>query len=166
MRAIPPARTLGVALWLAAGAAAAQDAAIGFQGLRQDPSTPIEVGSDELTVDQARGAATFTGNVVAVQGAMRLAAGSVTVEYDREGGGIRRLVASGGVTFATGAEAAEAREADYDVTTGALVLSGGVVLTQGPATITGDRLRADLRAGTGRMEGRVRTVFRPAGTGD
>jgi lipopolysaccharide export system protein LptA len=37
-----------------------------------------------------------------------------------------------------------------------------VVLTQGPATITGDRLVADLRAGTGRIEGRVRTVFRPA----
>jgi lipopolysaccharide export system protein LptA len=149
-----------LALGLAAPPALAQTA-VGFEGLRQDPSAPIEVASDALTVEQAEGRAVFTGNVVVVQGALRLAAGTVTVEYDPDGGGIRRIEATGGVTFATAKDAAEAREATYEVATGALTMTGDVVLTQGPATITGDRLVADLRAGTGRIEGRVRTVFRP-----
>ncbi|MFN6979141.1 MAG: lipopolysaccharide transport periplasmic protein LptA [Gemmobacter sp.] len=162
MRTSPVARAAAIVLAMTAGGAAAQGAAVGFDGLRQDPSAPVEVTSEELSVDQARGAAVFTGNVVVVQGALRLAAGSVTVEYDTGGTGIRRMTATGGVTFATADDAAESREATYDVASGALVLTGDVVLTQGPATITGERLVADLVAGTGRMEGRVRTVFRPA----
>ena len=55
--------------------------------------------------------------------------------------------------------AEEAAEAIYTVETGDLVLSGDVLLTQGPSAISGERLVVDLDAGTGRMEGRVRTVF-------
>ena len=58
-------------------------------------------------------------------------------------------------------EAAESAEATYDVASGALVMSGSVLLTQGKATIAGERLVADLRSGTGQMEGRVKTVFQP-----
>jgi lipopolysaccharide export system protein LptA len=153
-------RAVLFALAIAASPGHAQTA-IGFEGLRQDPSAPVEVASDALTVEQAAGRAVFTGNVVVAQGDLRLAAATVTVDYAADGAGIRRITAGGGVTFATATDAAEAREAVYEVETGALTLTGDVVLTQGPATITGDRLVADLRAGTGRIEGRVRTVFRP-----
>jgi lipopolysaccharide export system protein LptA len=165
MRPFPILRAAALAAGTLAGAAAAQEgAAIGFEGLRQDPATPIEVTADGLTVDQAKGTAVFAGNVVVVQGALRLGADEMRVEYDPAGTGIRRITATGGVTFATATDAAEAREAVYDVEAGALTMRGDVVLTQGAVTITGERLAADLRAGTGRMEGRVRTVFRPAAT--
>ena len=141
----------------------AQGMAVGFGGLRQQTDAPVEVTADALRVDQGTGRAVFEGNVLAVQGDMRLAAGRIEVDYADGGGGIRRLHATGGVTLVTAAEAAESREAVYEVASGALVMSGAVLLTQGQATIAGERLVADLRAGTGQMEGRVRTVFQPGG---
>ena len=128
-----------------------------------DPSAPVEVTSDSLDVDQATGAATFTGNVVIGQGDLRVQAGEVEVRYDEATGGIARLLASGGVTLATPEEAAEAQAADYDLSSGTLTLSGEVLLTQGPSAISGDRLVMDLDSGTARMEGNVRTILqRPA----
>jgi lipopolysaccharide export system protein LptA len=145
--------------------AMAQGMAVGFGGLRQDTAAPIEVTSDSLTVDQATGRAVFDGNVLVIQGALRMTAARVEVSYGDDGQGIRNMQATGGVTLVTAAEAAESREASYDVGAGALVMSGAVLLTQGQATITGERLVADLRAGTGQMEGRVKTVFQPGKQG-
>ena len=145
--------------------AGAQGMAVGFGGLRQDTGAPVEVTADALKVDNATGQATFDGNVVVVQGAMRMAAAKVTVDYGANGQGISRLHATGGVTLATSAEAAEASEATYEVATGALVMIGSVLLTQGGSTIAGERLEADLRAGTGEMQGRVKTVFQPGQKG-
>ena len=168
MTALRSLRTslIASALLLAtAGAGLAQGMSVGFEGLRQNTSAPVEVTADELTVNRAAGGATFAGNVLVVQGEMRLSAGKVDVEYAADGQGIRRLVASGGVTLATPSDAAEAQQATYEVGSGALVMSGAVLLTQGPSTISGERLTADLRAGTGRMEGRVKTLFKPGAQG-
>jgi lipopolysaccharide export system protein LptA len=142
--------------------ATAQGVSVGFGGLRQDTSIPVEVTADELTVDQGAGQAVFTGNVLVVQGEMRMTAAKVKVEYGDDGKGIKQMNASGGVTLVTALEAAEASEAVYTIATGALVMTGSVLLTQGPSAISGERLVADLTAGTGRMEGRVKTVFQPA----
>ena len=137
---------------------AAQDVALGGPFV-SDPEAPVEVTSDTLSVDQATGAAVFTGNVVVAQGDLRLQAGEVEVSYDEEGGEIARLLASGGVTLATATEAAEAQEADYDLAAGTLTLSGEVLLTQGASAISADRMVVDLEAGTAQMEGNVRTVL-------
>lgn len=133
------------------------DIAIG--GLTADPTAPIEVSADSLSVDQATGEAVFSGNVVIGQGAMRIAAARVVVVYDEASGEIVRLAASGGVTFVTATEAAEAAEAVYDLTGQTLVLTGEVLLTQGASAISADRMVIDLSAGTAQFEGRVRTVL-------
>lgn len=143
--------------------AQAQGTGVEFRGLRQDPGQPVEVTADSLTVNQTDGSALFEGNVVATQGDLRLAAATVQVDYD-EDGGVSRLTAQGGVTLASATDAAEAREAVYEVLTGTITMAGDVLLTQGRATITGQRLVLNLDSGTGRMEGRVQTVFAP-GTG-
>ncbi|HMO06400.1 MAG TPA: lipopolysaccharide transport periplasmic protein LptA [Paracoccaceae bacterium] len=143
-------------------AAQAQGARVEFGGLRQDPGQPVEVTADSLTVNQADGTALFEGNVVAVQGELRLGAAAVRVEY-AETGGIARLTATGGVTLASATDAAEAREAVYEIATGTVTMTGDVLLTQGRTAISGQRLVLDLEAGTGRMEGRVQTVFTPGG---
>lgn len=153
------------ALLATVGLAAAQGMSVGFGGLAQDPNAPVEVTSDGLTVDQASGRAVFDGNVLVVQGDLRMTAAKVEVEYGDGGQGISRMNATGGVTLVTAAEAAESQEATYEIATGALVMSGAVLLTQGQATIAGERLVADLRAGTGQMQGRVRTVFQPGTKG-
>lgn len=162
-------RTL-IAVALAAllpAAALAQGADISFDGLRQDTSAPVEVTADSLQVSQADGAATFQGNVLVVQGDLRMTAGAVRVIYatetSAEGGRISELRATGGVTFVTPNEAAEAQEAVYDIGSGELVMTGDVLLTQGPTALAAESMTVDLRSGTGLLEGRVRTVFRPAG---
>jgi len=133
------------------------------QSLRLDGSA-LEVTADQLSVDQATGATEFTGNVLAVQGDMRISAGALRLEYGagaREGQQrISRLIATGGVTMATPSEALESREAVYSLDAQSLEMTGAVMLVQGPNLLSGERFVADLRAGTGRMIGRVRTIIR------
>ncbi len=149
-------------LILAAPFATAQtNVAVG--GLNADPDAPIEVTADALSVDQDTGEAVFEGNVVIGQGDLRIAAARVLVVYDETSGDIARLEAGGGVTFVTETEAAEAAEARYDLTTGTLVMTGSVLLTQGATAIAADRMEIDLENGTAAMSGNVRTVFRQGG---
>jgi lipopolysaccharide export system protein LptA len=144
-----------------AGPVAAQEAGVRFGGLKQDTSAPVEVTSDMLSVDQASGSALFTGHVLVKQGEMRMTAGKITVEYAAGGQGIEKLHATDGVTLVSPTDAAEAAEAVYTIASGAVVMTGNVLLTQGAAAISGDRLTVNLTDGTGTMSGRVKTVFTP-----
>ena len=141
----------------------AQAASIAMGTPAFDVSLPVEVSADALKVDQSSGAATFEGNVLVVQGDVRMSAGAVEITYASDdnttGNGIEALRARGGVTFVTATDAVEASEALYSIKDGTVVLSGNVLLTQGQSAISGDKLVVNLEAGTGRMEGRVRTVI-------
>lgn len=137
---------------------------VAFGGIRADTTAQVEISADSLTVDQADGSAVFSGNVVVVQGAMRLAAAVVRVEYGAEGKReIERLLATGGVTLVTGNDAVEAKEAEYSILSGTIVLTGDVVLTQGGNVLSGQRLTVDLATGSATAEGRVQTTLRPGG---
>lgn len=146
-----------------AGAALAQQADIRFGGLTQDTTLPVEVDADTLSVDQAKGTAVFSGNVMVRQGEMRLTAGMVEVEYSADGSGIERMHATGGVTLVSPTDAAESSEAVYTIDSGNVVMTGNVLLTQGSSAISGQKLTVDLKQGTGTMSGRVKTVFTPGG---
>lgn len=155
-----------VALGLLAGAAAAQTADSPFGAFRHDAAQPIEITADSLAVDQGARTATFTGEVVAGQGALRLTAARITVSYGAEGGAqagaIDRLRAEGEVFLSNGTETARGDWADYDVAGGTVTMGGEVVLTQGDNAIAGQSLTIDLNAGTGAISGgRVRSVFTP-----
>ncbi len=144
-------------------AATAAGTDVAFAGLKTDPKAPVQVQADQLAVNQADGTALFTGNVVVTQGDMKLQAAEVQVVYSADKKAIQTLHASGGVTLAAGTDAAKASEADYKPDTGDLVMTGDVVLTQGAAAISGQKLTLDLKTGTGTMEGRVTTIFTPGG---
>jgi lipopolysaccharide export system protein LptA len=146
-----------VAMLLAAPAFAQTNINLG--GIRADRSAPVEVAADSLTVDQDTGTAVFSGNVVIGQGDLRLSAGSVRVIYDEATGDITKLNASGGVTFVTATEAAEAQTAVYDLTSGTIVLTGDVLLTQGASALSANQMTVNVNTGTAQMSGRVRTVF-------
>ena len=157
------ALALGVAVL--ASAAHGQGATVAFGGIKSDTSQPVEVTADQLAVNQTDGTATFTGNVVVIQGDLRLGATTVRVEYatdDRTR--VERIVASGGVTLVSAAEAAEAKDAVYTVANGQVVMTGDVLLTQNGGTIAGQKLSVDLKTGTGQMDGRVRTIISPKGS--
>lgn len=132
---------------------------IDLGGITTNPNAPVEVAADSLSVDQDTGTAIFDGNVVIGQGDLRISAGRAQVVYDAASGDIASFAASGGVTFATATEAAEAKNATYDLTNGKLVLTGDVLLTQGPSALSAERMTIDVTTGDAQMEGRVRTVF-------
>lgn len=153
---------LAVLALMPLAAVAQQGAQVAFGGMQQDPRAPVEVTADQLAVNQKDGTALYTGNVVIAQGQMRLAAPRVLVVYAREQGRIQRLEATGGVTLVSGAEAAEAERADYDIEAGRVTMSGNVLLTQGASALTAESMIVNLRDGTAQMSGRVRTVLQPA----
>ena len=149
--------------------AGAQDAAgTGpFGGFKHDSTAPIEITSDALEVRQAESLAIFSGDVVAGQGTLRLNADRVEVTYSEESGdssgtgAIRNMQAEGNVFLSNGTETAQGERAEYDVDSGTITMTGAVVLTQGENAISGQRLVIDLTQGTGRVEGRVKSVFVP-----
>ncbi len=154
-------RLLALGLLLVAGGAFAQGASVGFGGLKQDPTQPVSITSDSLAVNQSEGTAIFTGDVLAIQGDLRLAATEVTVRYVKGGQDIETINATGGVTLTSPTEAAESKDAVYTIATGSMVMTGDVLLTQGQSAISGQKLVLDVKTGLGNMEGRVQTVFTP-----
>jgi len=143
--------------------AGAQGAPVAFGQVQSDRTLPVEVTADNLSVNQADNTALFTGSVVIAQGAMRLSAPRVRVVYLADQSGIESLEATGGVTLASGEDAAEAVRADYNITTGMIELRGDVLLVQGENAITGETVLVDTGAGTARVSGRVKTVLQPGG---
>lgn len=147
------------ALTLLPVSATAQGAQIAFGNVKQDTTQPVEVTADNLSVNQNDGTAIFTGNVLIGQGQMRLSAPKVQVYYNEEGDRIERMQASGGVTLVSGEDAAEAANADYNIDTGMIHMGGNVLLVQKQSALTAERMVVDTKAGTARMEGRVKTVL-------
>ena len=158
-------RTLVLAFGLAAPGPAvlAQEATIAFGDLEQDTSQPVQVGADQLAVNNADGSAVFTGNVEVTQGEMTLSAAEVRVKYGSDQSEIEQLIASGGVIITNLVDRASAEEAVYTIASGVIVLTGNVQLAQGPSTMQGQKLTINLKDGTGIMEGRVTTTFVPGG---
>jgi lipopolysaccharide export system protein LptA len=144
---------------------AVAQAQLPFSGIGTDRDAPVELSADSLEVDQAQGTALFTGDVLVIQGDLRLSALRVRVDYatDPDSGRnrIARINADGAVVLVTPAEAAEGDRAVYDLDSGEIVMEGSVVLTQAGSALAGDRLVIDLDTSTGRMEGRVRSVILP-----
>jgi lipopolysaccharide export system protein LptA len=154
---------LAAAIVCLAAAAFAQETQIAFGELEQDTTLPVEVQADQLSVNNADGLAVFSGNVRVTQGEMVMVAGEVLVKYGTDKKSIDQLVASGGVTITNLGDAAEAKEAVYTIDSGVIVLTGDVLLAQGPSAMAGQKLTINLKAGTGVMEGRVTTTFVPGG---
>lgn len=158
MRFLAPALLIALAL---STPASAQNQ-VAFGGLKGDPTKPVEVTSDSLAVNQTDGTAIFTGNVLVIQGDMRLTAAELTVVYSaQDQKKIESLTATGGVTLTAGPDAAESQDAVYTVDSGQVVMTGNVLLTQGANIISGQKLTVDLTTGKGNMDGRVKTVLTP-----
>ena len=137
----------------------AQGTNLTFGTITQDTTAPVEVTSDELSVDQETGRAVFVGNVIVGQGELRLAAQKVTVIYREESAGIERMIATGNVTLVSSLDAAEAERADYTIDSGKIIMTGNVLLTQGLSAIASDKMVIYLKDGTTNMTGRVKTIL-------
>lgn len=141
---------------------------------KHDSSQPIEITADALDVAQSDQTAIFTGNVVAIQGDLRLGSDNLRVYY-RQGderaaseGAISKIDAIGAVAISSPRETATSEWAVYEVDTGQITLGGKVVLTRGENVLRGEQLVIDLETGQSRIVGqqggggRVKGLFVPA----
>lgn len=140
---------------------------IAFGKVKTDPNAPVEVSAENLEVNQTDGSARFTGDVVIIQGVMRLSADIVHVTYktgdDQQKTGIESLSASGKVILVNGPDAAEADKAEYNIDSGTIIMSGNVLLSQSGTVLTSNRMVVNLTSGTAEMAGRVKTIINPNG---
>ena len=98
---------------------------------------------------------------------LRLTADRLDVYYTQQAsdnpgsGDIKDMQAHGNVFISNGTETAQGEKADYNVESGIITMTGSVVLTQGENVISGQRLVIHVDEGQGRMEGRVKSIFKP-----
>ena len=140
--------------------AMAQGFQVSFGSLQQETDLPVEITADSLSLNQNDGTAEFKGNVLIIQGTMRISAPLVKVFYDEETGGISELEASERVLLVKDGDAAEADQANYSIDDGVVVMTGDVLLTQGNNTMNSNKLTANLETGTAELEGRVKTILK------
>ncbi|WP_348539091.1 LptA/OstA family protein [Ruegeria sp. R8_1] len=149
----------GIALLSSVLSVSAQQTQVAFGVQKADPSLPVEVTSESLNVNQEDGSAEFIGNVIVIQGEMRLTAERVLVIYNADRSGIERMEATEDVVLVSPPDAAEGDWAEYTIDSGVIVMRGNVLLTQGPSTISGDQMNANLTTGTATMTGNVKTIL-------
>ena len=128
-----------------------------------DASLPLEITSDQLTIEQNIGQAIFTGNVIASQGDLVLTAVKVIVEYQvtdsRMTSNMKKLTAKEDVTIISKTQSAEASTVVYNIKGETIIMSGNVLLKEGVSATSGDKLTINLKSGSRRMEGNVRTLI-------
>jgi len=151
-----------IAFVAATPALAAAPGALGF-----DPDQPIAVNADTFAADLRGESGTYSGNVLVVQGAVRLRADEIKV--DAPGGKATRLEARGGVVVESPSGVATGEMAVYDIPGQIVRLTGNVVLTNNANVMRGRMLevriadgRASLTGDEGETgQGRVQGLFVP-----
>ena len=141
----------------------------------KDSSQPIEITADSLEVVQPDRQATFQGNVLVVQGNLRLKASQMQVHYrekaERSEGmaSVSKIEATGSVIMTTLQETAQGDKGIYNVDQKKIRLLGNVILTRGQNALKGDRLEYSLASGKSLIAsekktipgGRVKAIFVP-----
>ena len=142
-------------------------------GLSANSGGPTNIESDSLSVEDDRGQATFTGNVVVVRGGHRISAEQLTVDYGRGGatapGGsqLKRIQAKDHVVVHTpDNQVATSDWLLYDPLHSRLTMGGNVTVSQGPNVVRGEKLVVDLATGESHFETRAdeATASLPAAT--
>jgi len=159
---------VSVTLASMAASATAQTTTLAFGKKSHDTKQPVEIISDNFSLNQTDGLAEFVGHVVVGQGDMRLSADKINAEFtpakENKKSEITKMVATGNVTLVSGTQAAEAQSAVYLIKEGTVVMEGNVLVTQGESTLSGKKMTIHLKDGSAKIEGRVKTVFQVGGT--
>jgi lipopolysaccharide export system protein LptA len=130
-----------------------------------DNSLPIEITADSLAVDQKDGSATFTGNVDAKQGDVRIRSHKMIVSYSSTSkaakpaapaipasasnapGAINKVTLLGNITITSNGDIAQGQHGIYDVKKQMIFLDTDVVLSQGKNIVKGDKLVYNVTTG-------------------
>ncbi len=141
-------------------------------GLVSDSDQPITIDADTATYDEAAGLSVYTGNVVSVQGSIRVYSEKLVVHIKNEEP--EKLVFTGNpARFKQSPEGGgddivgEAATGEYHPDKSLLVLRGNAVVRQGSNTYSSDYIEYDIqnalvRAGDKSSNSkRVRVILKP-----
>jgi lipopolysaccharide export system protein LptA len=139
----------------------------GPAGLNYDSSKPIQVNADTFAADLNQSTGTYRGNVVIVQGEVKLRANEVRVLAPD--GKAQRMEARGNVVVDSPSGTARGDNGTYDVVARVIHLTGRVTLTKGQNVMRGSALDVHVATGQARLvnagqqgkPGRVEAVFYP-----
>jgi lipopolysaccharide export system protein LptA len=145
-------RAILAALLLGTTAAAAGEANPAAT-LGVDTGQPIAVNADSFTADLKAETGTYIGNVIVVQGDVKLRADNVTVAAP--GGKATRLEARGNVVVDSPSGQARGSTAVYDVPAEVIRLAGPVVLTKDQNVMRGNALTVNVQTGQAQLSGGV-----------
>ena len=116
-----------------------------LQALTSDRDKPIELEADQAELDESRGVSIYTGNVVVVQGTMRLSGDKVTV-YTVDGSPQRLVTEGNPARFRQRPDGksedviATAKELEHLVSEDLLKLRGDALVIQDGDEFQGDRM--------------------------
>ena len=150
--------------------AAAVQAAPAAKPASHDSSAPISISSDSFQADFNAKSGTYTGNVVIVQGDMKLRANMV--KLTTVNGKADKVTASGNVVVDSAKSGtATGDNGVYSVVPRTVVMTGNVVLKKGKDVMRGTQLTVNLVTGQAVLgggvksqspgSGRVQAIFSP-----
>jgi lipopolysaccharide export system protein LptA len=157
-------------LFSAAPAMAATTAAL---APKHDANAPINVSADKFLADSNAKTGTWTGNVLVVQGDMRMRANSVRLNVQGKDNKPDKILASGSVVVdSPNSGTVTGDNGVYDVVAHTVTMTGKVVLTKEKNVMRGTQLTVNLDTGLATLGagnkapgatsgGRVQGIFTP-----
>lgn len=151
--------------------------------ITHDSSSPVDITSDSLEVDDKRGVFVFRGNVVAKQDNATIYSEQLDVHYtqkkesmdeagteESQNRSIEKIVARGSVKIVQEERIATGERAEYVYAGGSVILTGSPKVVQKDNTIAGEKITVYLDDERSIVEGgkreRVQATFVPDGDDD
>jgi lipopolysaccharide export system protein LptA len=165
---------------LAAIAAACAAPGVASAQLATGSKAPVDITADEGEVINSQCLSIWRGDAEALQSTTRLRAHEIRVYANAKPnmadnaqgrcGATQRMEAEGEVFYVTPTQTVRGDRAVYTAASDVIVITGGVVVTQGQSVARGERMTVQVKTGQVQLEssvkgrgkpGRVRGVFYP-----
>jgi len=140
---------------------------------KHDANAPINISADKFQADSNAKTGTWTGNVLVVQGDMRMRANSVRLNVVGKDNKPDKILASGNVVVdSPNSGTVTGDNGVYDVVARTVTMTGKVVLTRQKDVMRGSQLTVNLETGVATLGsgakapgtgngGRVQGIFTP-----
>jgi lipopolysaccharide export system protein LptA len=132
------------------------------RGLKKEDwnrNAPVDIHSEEMSVDFENHKIVFKGDVKVVQSDFSLTAGEVTAVFGESADDIKRIIAADDVKIRKADKMAWGEKAVYDREGATILLTGTPVLKQGRNYIKGEEIRFSLEQDRMEVKGSVEAEF-------
>ena len=133
---------------------------------KHDPNAPINISADKFVADGNAKTGTWTGNVLVVQGDMRMRANSVRLNVVGKDNKPDKIFANGNVVVdSPNSGTVTGDNGVYDVVARTVTMTGKVVLTKEKDVMRGAQLTVNLETGLATLGGGAKPSGANAGGG-